>query len=417
MTDLLFEQPTALPDADIAPEALTGVLRRPPRIAAPFLAVAAAAATMLVGFLQKAPCLSAQRSSQCYSDIGSLWYARGLSAHVFPYIHGGIQNGQFTGHELEYPVLTGVFVWITSLGAHSEFAFTIISTVALAPFGLVTAWLLGRLTGRRALFFAVAPGLAWYSFLNWDLLGVCAAVAAIYAWRRDRIVLAGFLLALGGCVKLWPAFLLAPLTVDLLCRRQGRLLLRTARVAAATAVAVNAPFVILNYRGWRAPFVFQTLRPADATASSIWSVVTPWARSVVTVNRLSELACGAAFAAILCYGVRRFRREGVFPFVQTSAAMVASFIALGKVHSPQYALWVLPFFALLEINQVWWALFCAADVWLFAQFSMLRPFDPYRHTGALVVADLALTAVAVVALRARPAPEAVKAQTSGVACD
>jgi hypothetical protein len=400
VTDLLFELPASTPDEDIAPEALAGVLHKPVRVAASVLAVAAAAATMLVGFLQKAPCLSSQRSSQCYSDIGSLWYLRDLGSHALPYVHGGIQSGRFTGHELEYPVLTGVFVWLTSLGAHSEFAFTIISTLALAPFGLLTAWLLAKLTGHRALFFAVAPVLAWYSFLNWDLLGVCAAVAAIYAWRRDRFILAAFLLTIGGCFKLWPAYLLGPLALDLICRRQVRLLWRAAGIVLTTVMAVNLPLAILNYSGWKAPFVFQALRPPDISASSLWSVLTPWA-GVATVNSLSELACGAAFAGILWYGYRRFRREGAYPFIQASAAMVATFIALGKVHSPQYSLWVLPFFALLEINQLWWALFCASDVWLFAQFSMLRPFDPYRHTGALIVADLVLIAIALVALRSR----------------
>ena len=49
----------------------------------------------------------------------------------------------------------------------------------------------------RALIYALAPPLVWYSFHNWDLLVVCATVAAFYAWWQQRYTVVAALLA-GG---------------------------------------------------------------------------------------------------------------------------------------------------------------------------------------------------------------------------
>src|SRR5207237_8445868 len=75
----------------------------------------------------------------------------------------------------------------------------------------------------------------------------------------------------------------------------------------------------------------------------------------------------------------RARREGVFPFVQVCAAMLFAFVLLGKVFSPQYALWLLPFFALVRVRWWWWSAFVAADLVLY--FSLFRWFYDfiYRH--------------------------------------
>lgn len=372
------------------------------RWASPAAAVSVACVALLVGGLQKLSCVAAPQTA-CYSDVYSLWSARHLAQHVMPYVHGGIQGSSFIGHELEYPVLTGLFVWLCSLPAHSLGGFMVVTIVALAPFGAATAWMLSRMTGRRAMFFAAAPSLVWYSSLNWDLLGTAAAVGAVFAWSRDRHRLAGGLLAIGACFKLWPGYLLLPLAADLLCRRRYRDAAASLGWAAAVALLVNGPFALVNYRGWLAPMVFQSLRPADINANSLWSVVAPSVHRVGTVNDLAAAASGISFAAVIGAGLVRFRREGAFPFVQVSAAMVALFVALGKVHSPQYALWVLPFFALLRIRTGWWVLFLASDVWLFAQFSAYSAVRVRSEHTAVVLADAVLVLLAWVALRSRSA--------------
>jgi len=175
-----------------------------------------AAATLIGGFLFKSPCLhdwhGQQFSAGCYNDIQFLYpQRRHLRAHLpvhprkLTYNSGG---DALVGGAFEYPVLTGVFAWFAGLPIHGANHYFVWSAILLAPFGLLTAWLLARMTGWRALYFAAAPSVVLYAFHNWDLLVVAATVGAFYAWWRQRYLWAAFLLGVGACLKLYPLFFL-----------------------------------------------------------------------------------------------------------------------------------------------------------------------------------------------------------------
>ena len=72
-----------------------------------------------------------------------------------------------------------------------------------------------------------------------------------------------------------------------------------------------------------------------------WSTVTPWSSRLVTLVFPIQLA-----ASLMVCGVylRRGTREGV----RYSGAAVLAFIVTGKVFSPQYLLWLMPYVAVLE---------------------------------------------------------------------
>src|SRR5690606_17117340 len=225
----------------------------------------------------------------CYSDIQYLWLGRDIDNHVFPYIHGAItDDGWLIGGAVEYPVLSGLLMWLGAIGAHDDAAFLLRSALLLAPFGLLTAWLLARLAGRWALLWAAGPPLVLYAFHNWELPVVCAAVAAVYVvavptrWSpRTRGVLAAVLLGLGFCLKIYPGIFVLPLVLLVLTRGEGgdgsagrrydvAGALATAGAAVSTVVLVNLPFAVAGYEGWRASFTFQQQRQTDITTNSIW---------------------------------------------------------------------------------------------------------------------------------------------------
>jgi hypothetical protein len=66
------------------------------------------------------------------------------------------------------------------------------------------------------------------------------------------------------------------------------------------------------------------------------------------------VACGIGWV--------RYQREGTFPWVAVSAAMLCGFLLLHKVHSPQYTLWLIPMFVLLRIRWGWIVAYLAADL-------------------------------------------------------
>ncbi|PRX47663.1 putative membrane protein [Prauserella shujinwangii] len=317
----------------------------------------------------------------CYSDIQFLWLGRDIDRHTFPYVHGGMEDGHLVGGALEYPVLTGVLIWAGALGADTDAGFLLGSALLLAPFGLLTAWLLGRLAGWRALLWAIGPPLVLYAFHNWDLPVVACAVAGfavLYLGRgplRSRARWAALLFGLGFALKVYPAMFVLPLALYVLTGgprgehgRDPRGALQVVGVAAGTAVAVNVPFALAGFEGWLASFRFQAQREADATTNSIWYWgVRPLFEGDdeayhAFVGVASPLLVLLAFAVACWLGWRRYLTEGSYPLPQVATAMLCAFLLLHKVHSPQYALWLLPMFVLVRLRWGWILAYLVADV-------------------------------------------------------
>ncbi|WP_158847450.1 glycosyltransferase family 87 protein [Saccharothrix deserti] len=359
--------------------------------------------TMFVGFLNKDRCTGPEfdqwgrsapdyeernKAEVCYSDIQHLWIGRDVDRHVFPYVHGSINSkGVLIGGVVEYPVLTGLLIWAGAIFAHTDAAFLLFSALLMAPFGLATGWLLGKLSRWRALIWALGPPMVLYAFHNWDLPVVFCAVAAVYVvhrgWGRrerplvERAVVASVLLGIGFAFKIYPAIFVLPLCLYVLTGGPGgRSLPRGSRydVAGAvkvalasivTVVLINLPFVVVGLEGWKASFAFQGLRRVDITTNSIWFwSMRPFMSDATmqsVVGVLSPVGIVASFVLACWIGWRRYSREGSYPWVPVSAAMLCGFLLLHKVHSPQYTLWLVPMFVLLRVNWGWVAAYFAAD--------------------------------------------------------
>jgi hypothetical protein len=346
--------------------------------------LATTALGILLGYLSKSPCtgptfdqfgISAnlglhKYDKLCYSDVQQLWVGRGVPEHTFPYLHGKLvpdpnqPQGILVDGAIEYPIVTGVFMWFAGLFANNDAEYLRVTALLLAPFGLLTGGILARLSGRRAFIWAAAPALVLYSVHNWDFLATATVVGAVWAWSARRPGLAAMLLGLGAAMKIYPGFFALPLLLDRLYARDIR---GAARVAGGTAgvwLLVNVPFLVANPDGWWATYAFQSRRVADLTTNSIWfwglpklapSTVDHWSLGLIALSWLAALAAGWALAG----------RTGRYPWLQVSAAMLCAFLLFNKVYSPQYVLWLLPFFVLLRVRWGWWASYLAVDVLLY----------------------------------------------------
>jgi uncharacterized membrane protein len=339
-----------------------------------WLVVGVCALTLAGGFALKGRCLQPwtdyhQYSSLCYNDIQPLWALRGIAARTFPYVNGDLVDGQLLNGAIEYPVLSGVFMWASGALADDTNDYLVHSALLLAPFGLLSAYLLADLTGRRALLWAVAPSLVLYAFHNWDLLVVAAAVGGFWYWWRGRSVFAALCFGIGGAFKLYPLFFLVPLLLERWTRGHKREAAIVAGTGMGSFVIVNLPFALANFNGWWATFEFHRLRGPNF--DNIWSVrefgpLSLPALDPGQLNLVSAVLTAAMFVGALAFGIRRLKDGGGYPFVQVSAAMLASFLLWNKVHSPQYTLWLLPFFVLLRVNIGWWVAYSIVDVAVYA---------------------------------------------------
>jgi uncharacterized membrane protein len=358
--------------------------------------------TLGLGVIQKAPCFGPWDGRQytllCYSDIVPLFHARGLDSGLIPYLEA----------ENEYPVLTGFTMALAGIPAGSSNGFFAWNAVILGGLALGTAWALYRMVGSRALYFALAPTLLIYAFVNWDLLAVALATLGIWGYLRRRDGLAGLALGLGAAAKLYPALLIIPLALGRVRERRPVQVLLLGWAATAAWAAVHLPVALAAPERVAEFFRFSAERPADW--DSVWHLIQrhlDWPRTTEMVN----LVAGVSFVtvAVLLWMTASRVRPG-FPAWTFGFPLLVAFLLTNKVYSPQFSLWLLPWFALVFPYLRLFLAFSAAEIAVFVTrfqfFAWLEglggvPFGAFE--AALVVRAAVLIACLVWWVRL-PAP-------------
>lgn len=339
--------------------------------------------TLLAGFWIKDRCTTHawdgyQYRTSCYNDILALYSFRGLS-DAFPYVSGDGDTEPAPGQEfdldgdLEYPVGTGLFVGAIASVVGSGQAFFRLNALLLAVAALLGSLLLLALVEdrRRVLLFALGSPLLLYAFHNWDLLAVTLMIGALLAYRNAADGSAGLLIGVGAASKLFPGALLPGLAMSR-WRERGRAPVAMIGWAALGFLALNVPILLINPPGWLFPWRFQSTRfpnfetswymifhhgsGGSASAESFW-----WRTFPELTGYLSALLFLVGLAALL---YAESKREDQRPYALAFGAMLI-FLLTAKVYSPQFALWLLPFFALVRIPWYGYAAFLVTDaaVW------------------------------------------------------
>lgn len=362
--------------------------------------VAVAALAFVLGMVQKTPCVATnwadsdvRYGAMCYSDVPYLYTGRGFAELAVPYSDTG---GRY--QVLEYPVVIGYFAYgaavLTQLvtgdvdlegrrampveqvhaapGVGDEAGlYFMVTAILLGAVLLVAAWFMaGAQRGRPwdAMLFAAAPALVLTGLINWDILVVALVAGAFWAWARGRPVLTGVMIGLGTATKLYPLFLLgALLVVCLRNRRMREFFLATVAAVGAWLVA-NLPVMVFGWEQWKVFWSFNSDRGADL--GSLWLVWQQAGHTVspATINLVSWAFFGGVCLAVLLLGLLARRTPRV---AQLAFLIVAGFLLVNKVYSPQYVLWLLPLAVLARPRWrdllIWQAgeIFYFAAVWLY----------------------------------------------------
>ncbi len=287
----------------------------------------------------------------CYSDIPPLWFAERLHEGAVPYLD----------HAVEYPVLTGLWMWLAGLPAATPGTFLFWTGLLLVAAAGATAWVLaGEVGPARTLVFAAAPTLAVSGAVNWDLPAVLLATVGLVAHRRGRDGLAGSALGLGTAAKLFPGLFLLPVTLAAWRLRGRRAGLVTALSAVVAWWAVNVPVALAAPDAWLRFFTLSRERPSDWDAlTTVAGHVLGWQPDVATLNLVTGVAFVAGAVAI---GAFALRRDPPATWHLAALPLLAWFLLTSKVYSPQFSLWLLPLFALAFPGWGWLAAFALADV-------------------------------------------------------
>jgi uncharacterized membrane protein len=352
------------------------------------LSVAVCAVSLALGFALKSCPSSVEEtrlSFACHTDITALYEARDVDDRVFPYVQGRLEgdrdlDGELTGYDLrlldganEYPVLTGVTMWLAGLPVDDADSYLAVTALVMTPMGLATAWVLGLRSGPRALLWSASPALILYAFHNWELPVVLVATLGFVSWSRRRPASASAWFGVGAALKLYPILFLVPLVLERLRDGDRRGAIRSALIGPGVFLALNLPIWLASPDGWRITWDFHRLRPPNY--DSLFGVGSLYDLGPSTINLISSILVVASIVAVSGWGWKKSVSGAAYPFVQTSAAILCVFLLWNKVHSPQYVLWLLPFFVVLKIRWWWYAATMAVAVAAYVSVFMLGTFS------------------------------------------
>ncbi|MHB8510809.1 MAG: glycosyltransferase 87 family protein [Actinomycetota bacterium] len=349
---------------------------RQSKVIAIALAVLITGVGLIAGFLLKRPCAGPGITAtdpyrkDCYSDITFLYPRKdspgGEPGSYKPFSLGGIA---YRDNNLEYPALTGLTITVANVFVAQNDAAGFLSrnAIVLSIITLIGAGCLAAVSQRkwRIVLLAIAPALISYAFHNWDLLPMGLMCVGIWAYTRKKDSLAGAMLGLGAAAKVFPGLLVPALF--LARRKQGVSPYKLVRSSVIWFAVPN--LIVLAYAGsagWWYPWKFQSQRfPNFETLAYFlyqhlvhwfprWSFLYDPPGHHSTYARDFQISSLVVFAAASIWLFRReYRRPEGFRPIVCGMGIVILFLLTGKVYSPQYAVWLLPFFVLLDLP--WWA--------------------------------------------------------------
>lgn len=377
----------------------------------------------------------------CYSDTVPLYGAELLNQGKFPYKSSWIESdssgtpqtrydGQPAVRYMEYPVLTGVYQYVSMTVAKTYTALSkvvalpVIAEVVMyfdvAAFGLAVAWLVTvwattGLAGRRvwdAALVAASPLVIFQIFTNFDALATAFAMGGLLEWSRRKPILAGVLIGLGAAAKLYPLLFLGPLLA--LGIRTGRLgsVARAAVTTGMTWLLVNLPVLLIFPRGWSEFFRLNTRRGDDM--DSLYNVVksfTSWRgfdptlgfwEPPVVLNTVVTALFGLCCAAITYIALTAPQRPRL---AQLVFLVIAAFLLTNKVWSPQFSLWLVPIAVLAvphrRVLLAWMTI--DALVWVPRMYYLYgnpnRSLPEQWFTTTVLLRDIAVVALCALVIR------------------
>jgi hypothetical protein len=352
-----------------------------------------AGSVTLIGAAPKATCAnesfartgSTSSLLPCYSDLSVLYHAQQLDTGRTPYLDPCVDSDRRCD---EYPVLTMLTMWAAArtggvVAGYAGFFWANVIVALIAALGCV--WALERM-GARTVLFAAAPALALYATLNWDLIAVACATIATLLVLQGRSTASGAWLGVGIAAKLYPAILAVPFGLHRGQERSSRDGIRLVASAFIVWLAIDIAFIVAAPTAWSEVFRFNRDRGADF--ESLWTAACE-VHLCLASTVLNMLIPAITAIAVVAVWRRVKRHHPETPDWMLGFPIIVVVVMTGKFWSPQYALWLLPWFALSRVPTTTWASYQASEV---IEYFVRSAF----MTGPVPAVSLRLLAVVVV---------------------
>ena len=313
----------------------------------------------------------------CYSDIPALYGERGLDKGVWAYSSGA--------DSVEYPVIQGVIMWVSAKvipdGINNYFYG---SALLLALLFIFISLLTFRIKPEFGYLLPLAPAAVASLYINWDLWAIATMMLAIYWFDRKAEVASAVALGIAISTKFLPIFLLIPIAIIFFRQEQISKLFKYCAIAIATFVAINVPVALTTPVGWWRFYDLNLNRGSDC--GSLWYALSNLGLNLTHQNYLSILLLMIGLSALTIF-LLQLRTPPTL--AHTAIFVMIIVMAVSKVYSPQYVLWLTPLAIIAIIDRRELTIF-----WFWQGAEVIYHVAIWQHLAQVTGATFGLPVVA-----------------------
>ncbi len=266
----------------------------------------------------------------CYSDLPALFSERAFGDGKWAY-SGGEQA-------VEYPALQGLVMWATAaISTDSPVTYFRINIALIALLFIASVFIFHRIRPEYSYIYALAPTGVAALYINWDLWAIATMLLAIYWFDRKAYLWSSLALAISIATKFFPIFLLLPIAIIFL--RQEKVVegVKYIAITLTTFILINLPFAITSPEGWWRFYDLNLKRQADW--GSIWYALSVYGLNLTHINYLTILTL---LIGVLIVTIYLLQTKETLTLAMSAIYIFIVVMAVGKVYSPQFVLWLAP---------------------------------------------------------------------------
>ena len=313
----------------------------------------------------------------CYSDIPALYGERGLDKGVWAYSSGA--------DSVEYPVIQGVIMWVSAKiipdGINNYFY---ASALLLALLFIFISFITFRIKPEFGYLLPLAPAAVASLYINWDLWAIAMMMLAIYWFDRKAEVASAVALGIAISTKFLPIFLLIPIAIIFFRQEQISKLFKYCAIAIATFAAINVPVALTTPVGWWRFYDLNLNRGSDW--GSLWYALSNLGLNLTHQNYLSILLLMIGLSALTIF-LLQLRTPPTL--AHTAIFVMIIVMAVSKVYSPQYVLWLTPLAIIAIIDRRELTIF-----WFWQGAEVIYHVAIWQHLAQVTGATFGLPVVA-----------------------
>ena len=239
---------------------------------------------------------------------------------------------------VEYPVIQGAIMWATAkvipAGVNNYFYG---SALLLALLFIFISLLVFKMKPEFSYLLPLAPAAIASMYINWDLWAIATMLLAIYWFDRKAELASAIALGIAISTKFLPVFLLIPIAIIFFRQEKMAKFVKYAAITIATFIAINLPVALTTPEGWWRFYDLNLNRGSDW--GSLWYALSNLGLDLTHQNYLSVLLLAIGLTSLAIY-LLQLRTPP--QLAQIAIFVMIIVMAVSKVYSPQYVLWLTP---------------------------------------------------------------------------